>query len=398
MKNKSWVKKRHSVFLYILKPLVKLYLHLTYHIKFINYKLKKNENVLIFANHQTDLDPIFLEVSFNKPIYLVATDSLFSNKLLASFLNYAFAPIAKKKGISDPRCIKNIMKVAKEKGTIGIFIEGNRTYAEFQYYIDRSVAKLVKALKMPLLLVNIKGGTGVMPRFANKKRNGKISLSIAKRLEYEEYKDLDDDVLLKIIKDSIKVYDSESNQQFKSKKRAEYLERMLFVCPCCNKVQTLYSKNEFLYCNSCNLKVEYTTDLHLKSANKDFKFIILNDWYEFQKKWCVNSSFLEGENIFVDNDVALYISHVNEPRKLICNGTLKLTNKSLVFAKKIIIPLKDIVIASCLSGTKFNFSTHDESYLVIGNKRFNPLKYVLMFNKLPTHMKEKKLDKYFNLD
>ena len=40
----------------------------------------------------------------------------------------------------------------------------------------------------------------------------------------------------------------------------------------------------------------------------------------------------------------------------------------------------------------------DADYLVIGNNKFNPLKYVLMFNKLETHMKEKQTDKYFTLN
>ena len=398
MKKKSWVKQRHQVFHTLLKPLVKVYLHIVLKIKLAKYKLRKDENVLVLSNHQTDFDPIFISACYNKPFYMVATDSVFSNKIGSALLNYFFAPIPKKKGISDPSCIKTIMKVAKEKGNICIFIEGNRTYAEFQYYIDESVSKLIKVLKMPLVLMNISGGTGVLPRFTNKKRKGLIDVRTVKRLEYEEYKDYSDAMLLEIIKDNLRVYDSESNKVFKSRKRAEYLERMFFVCPICNKTQSLYSKNEYLHCTNCNLKVEYTEDLHLKSENKNFTFSILNDWYQYQKKWCLNSSFLENDTIFIDQEVKLFISQVNKPRKKLVKGTLKLTGSELIFDDKIKFDIKEIVIASVLSGRKFNFSTENENYLVIGNKRFNPLKYVLMFNKLPTHMNEKQIDKYYTLN
>lgn len=398
MKKKNWVKKRHQIFHTILKPLVKLFLHIYFNIRLAKYKLKKGENILVLSNHQTDFDPIFISACYNKPFYMVATDSVFSNKVGSALLNYLFAPIPKKKGISDPSCIKTIMKVAKEKGNICIFIEGNRTFAEFQYHIDESVSKLIKVLKMPLVLMNISGGTGVSPRFANKKRRGLINVKTIKRLEYEEYKNYSDEKLLEIIKDNLKVYDSQSNKIFKSKKRAEYLERMLFVCPICKKTQTLYSKNEYLCCSSCNLKVEFTENLHLKSENENFEFNILNDWYQYQKKWCLNTSYMGDDLIFNDKEVKLFITQVNKPRKKIVKGTLKLTASELIFDDKIKFDIKDIVIASVLSGRKFNFSTDKENYLVIGNKRFNPLKYVLMFNKLPTHMNEKQLDKYFTLN
>lgn len=397
MKKKNWVRKRHQIYHTILKPIVVLIMHLLFKLKLAKYKLKKDENVIVLSNHQTDFDPIFVSACFNKPLYMVATDSIFSNKIVSNLLNHIFAPIPKKKGLSDPTCIKTMMKVAKEKGNICIFIEGNRTYAEFQYHIDESVPKLLKVLKMPLMLMNISGGTGVSPRFANKRRNGKIDVKAIKVLKYEEYKDLSNEELLTIIKDNLRVYDSESGNLFKSKKRAEYLERMLFVCPICNKKQTLYSKNEFVHCSSCNLKVEFTEDLHLKSENKDFSFTILNDWYQFQKKWCLNSNFIDDEVIFNDENVKLYISNVNKPRKLLIKGTLKLNSKQLIFNDEIVIDINEIIIASVLSGRKFNFSTNNENYLVKGHKRFNPLKYVFMFNKLETQMKEKSIDKYFTL-
>ena len=116
-----------------------------------------------------------------------------------------------------------------------------------------------------------------------------------------------------------------------------------------------------------------------------------------QKQWCLNSSFEEDEIIFKDEDVKLFITQVNKPRKLISKGKLILTPTKLIFEEKE-FELKDLIIASAIGGQKFNFSMPDADYLVIGNKKFNPLKYVLMFNKLETHMKEKQTDKYFTLN
>ena len=45
-----------------------------------------------------------------------------------------------------------------------------------------------------------------------------------------------------------------------------------------------------------------------------------------------------------------------------------------------------------------SFADNEHNYLVFGNPRFNPLKYVLMFNKLETTMKIKHVDDYYRLD
>lgn len=397
-KNSNWIKFRHKFFTAILRYPVQLAVFLLFKFRPCKVKLNKGENAFIISNHQSDIDPILIGLSVNKPIYFVGTDTIFNKSFVSKLLNYVFAPIPKKKGLSDPKCIKSMFKIAKEKGNIGLFVEGNRTYAEFQYYIDTSICKLIKTLKMPLILLNINGGNGIFPRFSNKRRKGKFYTSLAKRIEVDEYMNMDDQTLLELIKENIKVYDSENNFEYKSKKRAEYLERMLFVCPKCKQVETLYSKGEFVYCKECDLKVEYTTKLHLKSEDKSFKFDRLIDWYEYQKKWCREFNY-DNENveIFKDNLIELYITKVGEKRKLICKGDLTLTASKLLFNGKE-FDLKDISIASVIGGRKFNFTTSEGDYLVIGHKKFNPLKYVMMFNRLDTRMKEKQTDKYYTID
>ena len=44
------------------------------------YKIKKGERVMVLSNHQTDFDPFCILPSFNKTLYAVATDHIFSGK------------------------------------------------------------------------------------------------------------------------------------------------------------------------------------------------------------------------------------------------------------------------------------------------------------------------------
>ena len=180
-RSNNWIKFRHKFLTAILRYPVQLVFFLLFKFRPCKVKLNKDENVFVISNHQSDYDPIFVGLSFNKPLYFVGTDTLFNKSLVSRLLNFAFAPIPKRKGLSDPKCIKSMFKIAKEKGSIGLFAEGNRSYAEFQFFIDVSLAKLVKSLKLPLVLMKIHGGNGCFPRFANKNRRGKLYTSLARR-------------------------------------------------------------------------------------------------------------------------------------------------------------------------------------------------------------------------
>ena len=62
------------------------------------------------------------------------------------------------------------------------------------------------------------------------------------------------------------------------------------------------------------------------------------------------------------------------------------------------INIKDIKNASPTGEKKLGFSTDEQDYFVVGPTRFNPLKYVFMFNKLDTKMRETETDVYYNLE
>jgi hypothetical protein len=169
---------------------------------------------------------------------------------------------------------------------------------------------------------------------------------------------------------------------------------MFFVCPVCKGTECLHSEGNYLSC-SCGLRVEYTEDLHLKSDHPKFTFTRMNDWYQYQKRWMREFEPKDNEIIFQDPDVKIYTSIPYKKRKLITKGKLTVTKDELNFNDVVKIPLKELKMASPISGIKFNFSTKEDSYFVVGHERFNPLKYVFLFHRLDTGMKGN--DIYYNI-
>ena len=389
--------RSHKVVFFIVKVLSFIYtrLFLGYRCR-DKYHIKKGESVLVLSNHQTDYDPLCIFPCFNRPTYPVATDNIFSGKFVSRLLSYLNV-IPKKKGVSDISTVMKMGATLKNGASVLLFPEGNRYYAEFQYYINPNIVKFIKSSGATLVLFNIHGGSGVSPRFSHKNRHGKFFGEIKRVLTFEEYKDMNNDELFSLIKKEIRVFDSESGELYRSAERAEYLERMLFVCPKCSAKQTLFSEKQYIRCSACGLEVEYGEDLRLKSDDKSFRFCRLIDWWNFQKKYMREMTISPGDVIFFDRDVKLFSSEPFKGKKLLAKGDATV-DESVLRCGNVGFDINKIEAASVVSGRKLTFVCENKSYMLIGDIRFNPLKYVFLFNKLDTKMKLLSTDKYFNTE
>lgn len=392
-KNKQF-KTRHKFYGVLFRPIYRIVLHCAYKIKMARIKL--DGPTLILSNHQTDLDAIMLMGSANKHVQPVCLDTLLSNGFTSKFLYHVTGMIPKKKGTTDINCVVKMMQCLKEGGNVLVFPEGNRTYAEFQFPFNESVFKLVRKTNASLLIVNIHNGTGVNPRWGSKKRKGAIWTEIKNRFTPDDLKNISDQELYEIVKKDLTVFDSESELEYKSEAPAEYLERLLYVCPECKSLSKLISNKDTISCTECNTSFTYQENLKFK-ANK-FGFNKLIDWYCFQKEFIKNWDYKLEDLIYEDEVENVFEYEFLKKRKPIATGKIKLFGNKLMFGENVEFDISSISAASPISGNKLSLLIGEKSYLIVGNERFNPVKYVQMFNRLETEMKQKHSDIYFNLE
>ena len=389
----KFAKPSHKVFFPIVRFFSFLYtrIFLGYRCK-DKYKIKENESVLVLSNHQTDEDPLCIVTAFDKPVYPVATDNIFSGRLLNKFFSYC-AVIPKSKGKPDFRTVMRMQNYLKSGRSVLLFPEGNRYYAEFQFYITNELPMFLKRTKATLVLFNIHGGSGTSPRFKNKRRHGPFSGNIKTVLTYEQYSQMEDEEIYSFIMDNIRVFDSESGNIYKSNKRAEYIERMLFCCPKCGKFETIYSKGTHFYCSSCGMSAEYGEDLLIHGVDGMTRLV---DFWEFEKKAVREMTVVPGEVIFHDEGVKLLNT---EPFKEIIKldeGELSLTDTEIK-CKDHSFDVRKITSASIVSGRNLVFKYEDNDYTLRGGKRFNPVKYIFALHKLDTDMQRTGIDKYYDI-
>ncbi|MCR5309441.1 MAG: hypothetical protein K6E21_04970, partial [Bacilli bacterium] len=162
------------------------------------------------------------------------------------------------------------------------------------------------------------------------------------------------------------------------------------------KIECLHSEGNIVRCNECGFEAEYTEDLHFITNDNSIKINKMLDWFNYQIRY-VNNMEITDKVIFSDEDVELYETAMFKKRKLITTGKLELYKDKLTI-NDYVIDIKNITNASPTGGRKLGFSVNKQDYFIIGSDRFNPLKYVFMFNKLDTLMKETGVDIYYNLE
>ena len=367
-----------------MRPIFSFLFWKKYGYKAENYKLDRKQNYLIICNHSCSLDPFMLGKSFFRPIYFVASDDLLKNGFISKIMKHTVAPIPIRKGTMDISSIRNCISIAKEGGTIGIFPEGNRTYSGEISYLGINLVKFIRKLDLPLIIYHIDGGYGLDPRWGKKSRRGKGSRGYVQRLlSKEELCSLKDEELLKIINTNLSQEISPS-LRFKSKEKAEYLERVLFVCPKCHALETLVSEKNAIKCKCCSLEATYEEDLSFSSNDSSFKFKKVSEWMNYQKEYLKDLAIEENKVLLGDEKVTLISCLEGKEKEVELVGKLQMNSKSFIIKgeKEIQFFFKDIKQVENQGKHKLLFYIGKDYYEFKGGERFSSYKYYLMFNRI----------------
>ena len=387
-KQKHWVKKRHAAVFAFLRFAMAPFLWLRYHYRAEKAPIRKGP-CIVLSNHQATMDPFFISKAFPFQLYFYASDDLFNLKV-SPLIRYLAAPIPKSKSVADLKAVMISLRVLREGGAIGITPEGNRTLSGRQWEMGDSVAKLVKTAKVPLVLFNLCGGYGTDPRWGVKIRRGTKFVGRVRRiLTAEEYAGMSDEELFGIIKNELDVDDTLSGERYKSRRRAEYIERALYMCPVCGSIGTIHSHGTGFCCTSCKTEAEYTEDLKISPPVGGYSRIY--EWYEWERQEIVRR--IHGGEKISDGDI-LFRESVKLQKKIKLPGnTVTLDKDSLMISgggTETRYPLAEIDAITAVGKKKFNFYYKGKILQVKGGKRFCAIKYVHAFDGIRAARKEEK--------
>ena len=380
-KAKKWIQPQHKVVVPILRELFRPIALWMYHIKIEKFKEENGRQYLVLANHQTGFDQFYPSFAFKQHLYYVASEDIFSMGWLSKLIEWIAAPIPIKKQVTDIRAVMNCMKVAKEGGSIGMFPEGNRTFSGETGYINPAIGGLAKKLSLPIAFFKIEGGYGIQPRWSDVRRKGKMRAYVSHVLEPEEYKDWTNDQLYKYICQALYQNEANSEGNFYHKKSAEYMERVLYVCPNCG-ITHFESHGDTVTCTSCGASAKYLPNLEFSGA---FPFRYMLDWYKYQENYINSLDTLSmTDKPIIRDTCSLYQVSLYSKKKLIA-GNVELT----LYGDRIemsggfrdVFKFAELDTITILGKNKLDIYRADMVYQIQSNKRFNALKYLNLYHR-----------------
>jgi 1-acyl-sn-glycerol-3-phosphate acyltransferase len=369
----TWIKPRHKVVVALLAPIFGLYVRAKYGVTIRPFKNKQPH--LIVMNHQTAYDQFFVSLSLMRPVYYLASEDIFSMGWLSRLIEWLVAPIPIKKQTMDVKAIKNCIRVAREGGTICLAPEGNRTYHGRNVYINPAIAGLTKKLGMPLAIYRIDGGYGIHPRWSDVVRRGKMQAGVTRVIQPEEYADLSNEELFDLIQKELYADEAKVTGRFVHKKNAEFLERVLYVCPWCG-LSTFESHDDVIHCTKCGRKIRHLPTKELQGIDCDFPHRFVADWYEYQQDFVNGLDTLSmTEQPLYEETAAFYKVKPYKYKTLLNKQVTVRLYGDRITVDDMVFPFESDAVV-ILGKNKINLYHENDLFQLKGSKRFNGLKYL----------------------
>lgn len=304
-----------------------------------DYLKHKNEQVLFLCQHRSRDDYIYVYAGLKRSdIHIMCGyQNVFQKGIYTIFKKVGV--IAKMLYQPDVTATKQLLNAKKLGNSLMIFPEGIQSTSGSTHPINPATMKLVSKLKLPVVLVTLKGSYFTRTRYSADIKKGKITVNYSMLFQKEDFEKYSSDELYDIMLKKFQYNEFTEHKQGKIAFRGKLpnihgLDNIIYRCPECHSEYRFTVEGDSMRCEKCGLTVsmdEYYT-LSFKDREADFENI--DQWYKWQRK--VLSREVLDNNFEMSTRVK--IGKINT-RKLGPNyslmyygeGVLTLNNKGLVY-------------------------------------------------------------------
>ena len=287
------MKRRHKFFYALLQPLVLLFLKIRF-----GYRYKKipklPPNYIVLSNHTTDYDVVLVGAALRRQMYFVSSEHITRWGRLFKILNYVFAPIVRYKGASAGGVVMDVLRKTRKGGNVCIFAEGVRSWDGVSCPILPSTAQLCKAAGCGLVTFHLTGGYFASPMWGGASvRRGRLYGEVVHTFTKEELAAMSEEEIYRVIVEDLHedAYERQLQdpRKYRSRRRAEHLENLMFRCPVCGAMDCFKSEKDTVRCNACGLEMQYDVYGMLHGG----PFGTVKEFSDWQKER-VDTDLLEG--------------------------------------------------------------------------------------------------------
>lgn len=216
--------------------------------------------LILIGNHPSFLDPAVMStVIWPRKVNFVATRSVFRNPLVRAFMT-RMGVIPKMQFRSDLAALKNMLRVLRAGGVLGLYPEGQRSCDGLLQPIAPAIAKLIQKANVAVGAVIEHGAYLAWPRWsADGIRTGKVEVETKILLQAGEAAALSADQIMRLVENGLAYDDYQWHREsrktgrkgYRSRRPAESLDLVCHRCPACHRDRSIASDRDRLICSVC---------------------------------------------------------------------------------------------------------------------------------------------------
>lgn len=223
-------------------------------------RIPRSGPLIVVAAHRCYLDPVFLSLSFPHPIRFVTTFEMFRSSMQAWFFRRLFC-LQRRRYRSDPAAGRAIRRSIETGWTVGLFLEGERSWDGSLQPLKPAALELLQSLgSVPVLPIRIEGNNLFWPRWRDFARSAPVRVIIEQPLFIRP------DDQLEEIKSTLSelIRPDDSGLRCEAPDRASGIGRVLYRCPACKqRLPLLLEARENFSCPYCRTAFQLTPEHRL---------------------------------------------------------------------------------------------------------------------------------------
>ena len=242
---------------------------------------------LLLCNHNAFMDfKVCTKAIFpHRANYVVAIDGFIGRENLLRDVGC----ICKRKFTNDVTLVRQLRQVIKNGDVAVIYPEARYSLCGTTAVLPKSLGKLAKLLKVPVVTL-ICHGHHIDAPFWNTKSRGVSPTEAELRLLFTKEElaqtpvdDINEKLVAAFEYDDFR-WQKEKGVRVTDKNRAKGLHKVLYQCPHCRTEFHMDSEGETLFCRACAKKWRMTELGELQALSGETEFSHIPDWYEWERE------------------------------------------------------------------------------------------------------------------
>ena len=307
-------------------------------------KSSKDQPTVLLAAHASRLEFIYSIYGFGRKDVNVICGFQNILKKGVYYLMTKLGVISKYLYQPDLVCVKNMLRVLKRNGALGLFPEGIQSTSGSTHPINPATAQFIKKCKANVVVCTSKGAYLATNRYSSDRKKGYIGVSYSLLFTPQMLDDLTEEQIYNLILQKISYNDFEFNKTARNKyigkkPNAFGINKILYKCPDCKEEHTLRVENDDVVCDSCGFRVKINEYYDLISVKGNGCPSDIDEWYKWQRL-CVSDEIKSDdfELVLSGSICTLRYDKLRKPpknRMTLSFGAARLTNRGLTFTGKL---------------------------------------------------------------